>query len=257
MNEKVIFFDIDGTILNHQNKIPESTKEAVERLKEEGHHVAIATGRAPFMFKDIREELGIDSFVSYNGQYVVFEGQPIYENPLVTTTIESLLPDADEAEHPLIFMGDGKMMSTVAEHPYIKESLQSLGFTPPAVDREFFRNHPIYQILLFCKDRQEEQYKCYDDLQFIRWHEFSVDIIPAGGSKAEGIKRLIERLKINREDVYAFGDGPNDYEMISYVGTGVAMGNAVPKLKELADFVTKPVDEDGILYGLEQLKLLK
>lgn len=257
MGDKVIFFDIDGTILDHQKKIPASTREAIERLKEEGHYVAIATGRAPFMFEEIRNELDIDSFVSYNGQFVVFEGEVIYQNVLNTSSLEQLLTDANEVSQPLVFMGEKTMMSTVAQHPYIEESLHSLGFSSPAVDTHFFRNHDIYQILLFCEDGGEERYKSYEDFHLIRWHEFSVDIIPSGGSKAEGMKRLIEKLKVAKEDVYAFGDGFNDYEMISYAGTGVAMGNAVPKLKELADFVTKPVDEDGIFYALQQLKLLK
>lgn len=55
--------------------MPASTKEAIAELQRLGHHVAIATGRASYMFEDLREELGIDSYVSLNGQYVVFEGK--------------------------------------------------------------------------------------------------------------------------------------------------------------------------------------
>ncbi|MFP3360828.1 HAD hydrolase family protein, partial [Planococcus sp. SIMBA_143] len=69
-NEKIVFFDIDGTLLNHDKKIPVSTREALKTLTENGVHVAIATGRAPFMFADLREDLGIDTFISFNGQYV-------------------------------------------------------------------------------------------------------------------------------------------------------------------------------------------
>lgn len=68
---------------------------------------------------------------------------------------------------------------------------------------------------------------------------------------------LAKRLNIHRGNIYAFGDGLNDLEMIEFVGTGVAMGNAVESLKEIADFIPKPVDEDGIKYGIEQLGLLK
>ncbi len=75
MEQKVIFFDIDGTLLNHEKELPASTKESVFKLKEMGHIVAIATGRAPFMFADLRKELGIDTYVSFNGQYVVLNGE--------------------------------------------------------------------------------------------------------------------------------------------------------------------------------------
>lgn len=79
---KLSFFDIDGTLLDHDKKIPQSTRDAVKQLQEKGVHVAIATGRAPFMFEDIRKELNIHNYVSFNGQYVVFEDEVIFNNPL-------------------------------------------------------------------------------------------------------------------------------------------------------------------------------
>ena len=59
--------DIDGTLLTEDKSLPESAKKAIQQLKSDGHEVAIATGRAPFMYKELREELGIDTYVSYNG----------------------------------------------------------------------------------------------------------------------------------------------------------------------------------------------
>ena len=256
MTGNVIFFDIDGTLLNHDKEIPDSTRKAVEDVKKAGHHVAIATGRAPFMFEDLRRELGIDSFVSFNGQYVVFEGDVIYKNPLNTERLEELYEYAKTSNHPLVFMSNETMMSTETDHPYIHESMGSLKFMHPEHDAEFYRNHEIYQTLLFCKEGEEEAYKKYEDFHIIRWHELATDILPFGGSKAEGIKKLIERLDISKENVYAFGDGLNDLEMIKFAGTGVAMGNAVAELKEIADEITTNVDEDGILNGLKKTGLL-
>ena len=84
----------------------------------------------------------------------------------------------------------------------------------------------------------------------------STDILPNGGSKAEGIKKMLEILGIPREHVYAFGDALNDKEMLEFVGTGIAMGNAVQEIKDIADMVTKSVDQEGIKYGLEMVGLL-
>ncbi|MGD7010082.1 Cof-type HAD-IIB family hydrolase [Metabacillus sp. 84] len=256
MKEKVVFFDIDGTLLDHDKKVPASTRQTLDDLREAGHHVAIATGRAPFMFKDLREELGIYSFVSFNGQYVVFEGEVIYKNPLKTETLEKVLEFSEETKHPLVFMNHETMMASESNHPYIEESMGSLKFPHPEVNPSFFNEAEIYQTLLFCKTGEEEPYKKYKDLNFIRWHELATDILPTGGSKAEGIKKLVERLKFDREDIYAFGDELNDLEMIKYAGTGVAMGNANPKLKEIADYITRPVDDNGIQYAVQQLGLL-
>lgn len=83
-----------------------------------------------------------------------------------------------------------------------------------------------------------------------------MDIIPNGGSKAKGIEKYIEKLGFNRDQVYAFGDGLNDLEMIEAVGTGIVMGNGHEDLKKLANHVTKDVSEDGIYHGLKWAGLL-
>ena len=83
-----------------------------------------------------------------------------------------------------------------------------------------------------------------------------MDVVPKGGSKAKGIKKLIARLGFDMKDVYAFGDGLNDIEMLKEVGTGIAMGNAHEAVKMHADFVTSHVAEDGIVNGLKKVGLL-
>ena len=253
--KKIVFFDIDGTLLDHDKTIPASTKEAIKKLKKNGIYVAIATGRAPFMFEGIREELGIESYVSYNGQYVVFEGEVIYENPLNQMELEKLYVNAKNNEHPLIFMNEKTMKATVIHHRFIELALGSLNFTHPDLDPSFYKTNQIYQSLLFCED--EAQYKMnHPKFHFIRWHDYSVDVLPKGGSKAEGIKKMIERLGFDLSNVFAFGDGLNDLEMLKTVGTSVAMGNGVPEAKKHADYITTDVAEDGIWNGLKELQLI-
>ena len=75
--------------------------------------------------------------------------------------------------------------------------------------------------------------------------------------KRKESKKSLKNFRSTEKDTYAFGDGLNDLQMIEFAGTGVAMGNAVPELKKIADFITKPVDEDGIQYAVEALGLLK
>ncbi len=257
MDSKLIFFDIDGTIYDHDKNIPESTRETVAELQRQGHHVFIASGRSPFLVKPILEELGIHSFISYNGQYVVFENQVIYKNPLPEEAISRLLKRAGKDKHPVVFMAEDTMKATVADHPHVMEGIGSLKTDYPETDELFYEGKEIFQLLLFCQDEEEQVYVAFPEFDLVRWHELSTDVLPHGGSKAEGIKKVIERLPFAISDTYAFGDGLNDLQMIEYVGTGVAMGNAVPELKEIADFVTKPVDEDGIAYAVKELGLLK
>jgi Cof subfamily protein (haloacid dehalogenase superfamily) len=255
--KKLIFFDIDGTLLDHDKKLPINTVKAINELRSLGHYVAIATGRAPFMFKDIRSDLSISSFIGFNGQYVVVEEEPLYKNPLKKSTLQKLHEQTEEAGHPLVFMNDATMKASVANHPHIHESLGTLNFTHPETDPHFYKENDVYQTLLFCEKVDESSYvDVYSDFHFIRWHHVSTDVLPSGGSKAKGIEIMMKKLGFNRKDVIAFGDGLNDLEMLEFAGTGVAMGNGVQSAKNVADIVTKPVGEDGILHGLELLKLL-
>jgi Cof subfamily protein (haloacid dehalogenase superfamily) len=255
--KKIVFFDIDGTLLDHDKNLPLSTKRALQELKNNGVFVAIATGRAPFMFESLREELDIDSFVSFNGQYVVFENQVIYQNPLDTTELSLFLKETRKNNHPLVFLTEKTMKASVDYHPYIEESLATLKFPHPEEDEQFYESRNIYQSLLFCEQQKEQYYRNeYPSFSFIRWHPYSVDVLPSGGSKAEGIKKMIERLNFKLEDVYAFGDGLNDIEMLNAVGTGVAMGNGTDEAKRHANVITTDVDNNGIWNGLKELKLI-
>ncbi|UFU00881.1 Cof-type HAD-IIB family hydrolase [Radiobacillus kanasensis] len=256
MKHKIVFFDIDGTLVNHNKEIPVETIEAVKQLKQNGVYVAIATGRAPFMFEDIREMLGIDSYVSFNGQFVVFEGEVVYKNPLTPSRVEELSEMVNERGQSIVYMNHVEMKATKHDDKFTEEALHSLKFSYPEVDPDFYKKTEIYQSLLFC-EKEEEYQNLYKDLRFVRWHEYSCDVLPEGGSKAVGVEKLIEASGLRIEDSFAFGDGLNDMEMIQHVGTGVAMGNAIPALKEVADYVTEDVDNAGLYKGLVHFGLLK
>lgn len=86
--------------------------------------------------------------------------------------------------------------------------------------------------------------------------QMSGEMTKMGVNKATGMQRLMDELKIGREDTIAFGDGPNDVEMLQFAGTGVAMGNAIPVVKQYADMVTDKIDEDGLYHAFERLHLL-
>lgn len=256
--QKLIFFDIDGTLLNHDKQLPKRTKEAIHQLKEEGHIVAIATGRGPFMYEQLREALAIDTYVSYNGSYVVHDNEIIYRSPLDKSELERLTTEALEKGHPLMYMDETRMKQNTKHHHYITESIESLKLgIDPGYDPDYYKDRDLYQTLFFIDDKEEdyfrEQYPAFD---FVRWHPLSVDVLPAGGSKAFGIIQLVDYLGYDKADVYVFGDGPNDIEMLSMFGHSVAMGNGCEEAKQVAGYVTKDVDEDGLYYGLKQVGLL-
>lgn len=258
MDKKLVFFDIDGTLLDHDKKVPLSTKEAIHELKANGHEVAIATGRPPFLFKELREELGIDSYVSLNGQYVVYKGNLVYSNPIPPEVLHSLNEYAVSLDQPIIYTSEENTKMNMTYHKRVEASYAPHKLPIPECDPDYYLGRHIYQAALFCTKEEETSYivKFDDLLRLVRWDEVGVDVIPNGGSKAAGIEKFIQHLGYKREEVIAFGDNLNDLEMLQFVGHGVAMGNADSVVKEVARYVTKDVDQDGIMHGLRQLGLL-
>ena len=90
-----------------------------------------------------------------------------------------------------------------------------------------------------------------------RWSTGGVDIIPAEGGKALGIQNILAHYGIDKADTLAFGDGDNDMDMFEAVGFSVAMGNAVPQLLAVADYVTAKLEDDGIAKALKHLGLIQ
>ncbi|MDQ8733619.1 Cof-type HAD-IIB family hydrolase [Paenibacillus sp. LHD-38] len=258
MTKKLIFFDIDGTLVDHEKKIPPSTKQAIELLQEDGHELVIATGRGPFMLKPVSEALNIESYVCFNGSYAVYNGEVVYSHPIDPARLAELSEITLKNKHPLVYMTPEGMRSSTHQTAYVEEENEPLKKRLPPLDPEYHLGKEIYQCLLYCKEEDESCYKeNFPELGFIRWHLFGSDILPPGGSKAKGIQALIEKAGVMSEDVYAFGDGINDLEMLRYVYHSVAMGNASDEVKQAARYVTKDVTEDGIMYGLRMLGLLK
>lgn len=256
MKNKIVFFDIDGTLVDRDKNISPLTKRAITKLQKNNVHVAIATGRPPFMYNDIRKELNIDTYVSFSGQHAVVNGEVIYENPVSKDAIINLYKDAQSFDIPMVFMSGEAMRSTVANHPFVKRALGQLHFDYPQVDLSFPKMETIYQALLFSERQYKNVKRNHPAFEYLRWHECAVDILPAGGSKMNGVNAIMKTLNLDHANSYAIGDGMNDLEMIESVGTGIAMGNAVKPLKERADRVTYSVNDDGVYYALKDLKLI-
>ncbi|MCL1630983.1 Cof-type HAD-IIB family hydrolase [Sporolactobacillus sp. CPB3-1] len=258
---KIVFFDIDDTLFDKNKSLPDSTVEAISELQRRGVITAIATGRTPVMFAELRKQLNIHTYVSINGAYVVDHDEPVYTNPLPEQPLRALAAQARKVGWSFAY----ESADTIKMDRYIDEkarlSMDSLQLPMPfpETDEHFLDHHDVYQGLLFYSEKDDAHFletpPC-NIFRYVRWHEFGVDVLPSTGSKATGIAQLLNTLNISTREACAFGDGNNDIEMLSFVGTGIAMGNAVDAAKQSADFVTTSVHEDGIYHGLKQIGLL-
>lgn len=258
MVKKVVFFDLDGTLLNDNKVVLESSKRAIRVLQDKGIYTVISTGRSPRMFDWLLDELNISSYVSMNGQHVVFEGAEIYSNPMDPDMVHDLTTTAHRYGHGLAYSNYQNIRVNAENHPLIYPSYEYLKIDYPVVETEFYKHSPIHQIQLYCERNYAPFYmQRYSDYTFLEWGDNASDMLPKGISKAVGVHKIMERLGVKRENSYAFGDGTNDFEMLDFVGTGIAMENGIPDLKAKADFVTTSCSDDGIANGLMGVGLLE
>ncbi|WP_019416101.1 Cof-type HAD-IIB family hydrolase [Paenisporosarcina sp. TG20] len=255
--KKVLFFDIDGTLFNSKKYIPIKAKEAVFEARKKGHEIFIATGRAPFMIQDVLKELEINSYICFNGQYIVYNNEVVFNKGIDLNQLKTVSDFANIHNHPMVYMNAEKMISSISYHPHIEESISSLKFSHPQYEKNFYLNQKIYQSLVFCTEEEELSYReTFPLLKFVRWHRVSVDILPKGASKAKAIEFLCEHFNIAVEDTIAFGDGLNDIEMLETVGFGVCMGNGHEEALKRANYITDHVDDDGLVKAMKYLNLI-
>ncbi|MCA9765344.1 MAG: Cof-type HAD-IIB family hydrolase [Carnobacterium sp.] len=260
MKKKMIFFDIDGTLLNDEKKFLPSTKKALEQLKERGHEVVIATGRNLFLAQSIIDELEFDNYIICNGAAGYFRNKLVFENKLDQNELNRLVEISDKHNHDVIYESADKLKRRSKDNNIrMINAMKSVGSSPPPHDRDYHLTNPIYQSLIFYTDEEKNAYENgqFPKFKFIRWHANGVDIVPHDGSKAHTVLDFAKQQGFAIEDTIAFGDGLNDLEMLTEVGVGVAMGNALEVVKLKADKITKNCNEDGIYLALQELGLIE
>lgn len=261
---KIVFFDIDETLYyKKEQRIPESiSQQVLPALKAKGIIPAIATGRTyaafPHAIKPLMNEHGFELFVTTNGQYNLYKGEVISEYSLSQARIERILAKLNALGIEYAFVTADEIAVSKNTHE-VETSLRPIK-EDYIVDPHYHLKHKVIQLLAFFEPERTEEVMATgvleDDLKEVRWHQYSVDLLNKHQSKAVGINDVMAHFGYTIENAMAFGDGLNDLEMIEHVGFGVAMGNAEEELKALADYVTLPIEQDGILAALKQLQVI-
>ena len=254
---KAIFFDVDGTLLSHNtSSVSDSTREALELLAQKGIQRVVATGRhmielAQLPVRDIR----FDGYITMNGQLCLDkEGNILCENPISGWEKESLLKLFQEKTIPMVLVEKDDMYLNFCNE--VVERAQAEISSPVPRVGDYTGNEFYLAVAFLDREMEKELLGQLTGCKITRWNPNAVDIIAATGGKTVGIARYLKDCGIGLEETMAFGDGDNDVDMLKMVGTGVAMGNAEPIVKENADYVTDSVDEDGIMKALQALGVL-
>ena len=266
MDIKVAFFDVDGTIVdNHSKKnqssdmelVPASAVEAIRLLKENGITPFIATGRSPFMIEELLKGLEIDSFICTHGQYAVMNGRVMYEAPYSQALLDEIVAVAKENHVPLLWMPTHHYVLSGENQEVLLEALDNMNLPYPIIETNLEKpDYKIYQMVAGVTKENEHIFEPIEEVRIVRWQPNGIDLLPKVGSKATAIEVILDKLGLKPENAVAFGDGLNDIEMLQTVGCGVAMGNAHEELKKHANYVAKPVYEDGIYNACKDLGLI-
>lgn len=254
---RAIFFDFDGTLLSHAQKmVPPSTRRALDKLREKEIKRVLATGRHMLELAMLPgNDLDFDAYITLNGQLCLdAEKNVLFGKPITGADRESILRSFREKSMPVLLVEKGAMYCN-----FVNESMaaaQRAISTPiPAVGE--YTGCEIYQAVFYVEKEKESlvsERLCA--CKIARWNEHAVDIIPCPGGKADGIAEFLRRNNIDRAETMAFGDGENDIEMLQFAQTGIAMGNAIDAVKRQADFVTDSVDDDGVEKALIKLGII-
>ncbi|NHM33550.1 Cof-type HAD-IIB family hydrolase [Neobacillus terrae] len=257
MSYKIVFFDVDGTITNHEDgSIPISTVEAIKNLKRKGLKVVAATGRPLSMCKELKE-LGIETFITANGGYVKHLQEVIHKVPMDKGIIQEIMEFAKLENNGLSFYTEEFSMNGITEKEILTALKETLSLNEYPESRPLIHNEDVFLLCLFANDETVEKYiQRFPHLTFRRWHPYVLNVLQDDVSKSLAILKTLEFFNIDKSEAIAFGDGENDIDMLELVGLGIAMGNGSKELKNVADFVTKKSSEDGIHYALKKYEIL-
>lgn len=256
---KAVFFDIDGTLIRFStHDMPLSTHEALERLRQKGVKLFLATGRAPKSVAFMRDYFDFDGVVSFNGQYCFDQTGVLFKQPLPFQSVLSVLPYLTENQIASSFeTAEANFFNIVNERVY--ELIRLVGVNEPdpqTIDVTTLKQD-VYQMTVYVNAQEEEALMQHlPDCKALRWYPTFVNIIGKDSGKPVGISKVCEKYGFGRDEIMAFGDGGNDIDMLKSVGTGIAMGNAAPAVKQAADYVTDSVDDDGVFKALKHFNVI-
>ena len=244
---KIIFFDIDGTLVDMQKKqISLKTLETLRQLRQRGIRICLATGRSPVSLPHW-EGVEFDAYLTFNGSLCYTPTETVFRNPISPASVQKLISNAS-ALGRAVSVATKERLAANGTAPDLAE-YYSVGHLELTVADDFaaVSRQPIYQVMLACRPHEYAAVlNGVDDAKIAAWWDRAVDIIPANGGKGAGIRQILAHFHLTEAEALAFGDGNNDIEMFQAVGTGVAMENASPQLKAEADDVCGHVAQDGI-----------
>lgn len=258
MEKHLICLDLDGTLLNDEKHISPFTKKVLHYLKKSGHEIIISTGRPYRASVDYYNAMNMNTpIINFNGAYIHHPTDnrfPTKHEQFDSRIAYKIFKDISQLDIKNI-------IAEVKDQVYINNYDQSLfeGFSmgnPEIKYGELDHLLPESPTSLLIQAEESEIPRIKRHLnkyyaEFIEHRRWGapfpvIEIVKKGINKGKAVKYVAEYLEIDFDNIIAFGDEDNDFEMIQFANYGIAMGNAIPELKEIATEVTDTNNNDGI-----------
>lgn len=259
----VIFFDIDGTLMDEKSQIlPKSAADAIAALVEKGHIPVVNTGRPWTHVHPAVRALPFAGWICAGGQQVRLQDRWLKNETVPMEWMPSIIEGVRKYNLQVVYEAQGGFYLDGAnsdKHPEIaiqSDLIRGIGCYVRDIAQGL--EHPVVKFCTFdapgCNRAAfiETVSHWFDPIDRRGMAEFLIK----GNSKAAGLQMILDEIGCPISETMAFGDSGNDLPMLKAVGTAVCMGNGVEEAKQAAHFVTKSVLEDGIDYALRHYGLL-
>lgn len=260
---KALFFDIDGTLVSFEtHQILPSTIEALEAAHAKGIKIFIATGRPKAIINNLSELQDrnlIDGYITMNGAYCFVGKEVIYKSAIPQEEVKAMAAFCEKKGLPCIFVEEHHI-SVCQPNDVVKQIFYDFLHVNiiPTVSFEEATEKEIIQMTPFITEEEEKEVlPSIPTCEVGRWYHAFADVTAKGDTKQKGIDEIIRHFGIRLEETMAFGDGGNDLTMLRHAAIGVAMGQANEEVKQAADYVTNPVDEDGIRNAMRHFGIIE
>lgn len=262
---KLIAIDLDGTLLNSDKTISERNRQALKQAKAKGIKIVLCTGRPLAAIRNYLELLDLleegDYSITFNGGLVQKNdtGEIMEKTLLPITDIHDIFALGHQLDVPVDVLSDGTVyhLPSSENFPSIYSQLNGLLTFKPlelaqlsAID---VFNKAVIAVEEVYLDEQIKKIPAtfYERFEVIKTRSNLLEFMPKGITKAYGLSLLAKDLNLTPEQMMTIGDEENDLPMITYAGLGVAMENAVSKVKDAADVITATNDQDGVAKAIE------
>lgn len=261
---RLLFFDIDGTLITDDFKIPDSVKPALMKARENDCLIFINTGRTLCNVDPALKGIPIDGYVFGCGTRIIASGKTLRELEYDHETTMKILKIFRKSPVPTVFECDtglyyDEVLTDDDMIPAFRGFSDARGLTRfTSGDDQEFR-----AVKMFCKLKPDEKELLLSNLKEGGFPYYAIDrgrggfeIVPEGCSKADGIDVVRGYYGTDLKDCYVFGDSNNDLSMLRHVPNSIAMGQAPDSVKECCSLVTDTPENDGIAKALKKLGLI-